>query len=138
MRALFAYVIVATVSVASLPGCGVVRYREITFTVRDEVTNAPLPQTQVSADMLGVMFKLNAGKVDSHQAGTTNEEGVWKVTLPTKRVGGLIVSHAGYEHKVISIQEDTLRDGSLEIKLKPLPKPTPDERQGPAAPDQRG
>lgn len=101
------------------PGCGVVHYRNTIVTVRDGQTNAPLPGARVCAQMLGEMGKWNCDKVPLIQSGSTDQDGVWNVTLPTKRSGSLIVERDGFERKHVDISEEALGRGELEVKLTP-------------------
>jgi hypothetical protein len=118
-------------------GCGVVRYREVSFTVRDEASNAPIPQARVSVQMMGVTGKLNAGRVPLIQSGATDQQGVWKATVPMDRCGSFIVDSDAYEQKLVDIQQGTLNDGKLDVKLKPAAKKPPSQKVpswAPAAP----
>ena len=120
-------------------GCGIVHYREVTFTVRDELNNSPIPQARVSLQMMGEMGKWNAGRVPLIQSGSTDQRGVWKATAPTDRFGCLIVESDAYEQKLVDIQRDTLNNGKLEVKLKPAAKkPSLDRRQDSAPVGQSG
>jgi hypothetical protein len=108
---------VAILTLAS--GCGVVQYRNTTVTVRDEQTNAPLSDVRLSAQMTGELGKWNCGRVPLIQSGSTDQDGVWNVTLPTRRPGCLIVDRDGFEQKHVEITEETLDHGEIEVKLTP-------------------
>ncbi len=122
------YLALPLVLLGTACGCGIVHYRETKFTVQDEVTNAPVPKAIVVADMMPVMGMWNCQKVPLHQYGSTDQQGVWKVTLPTKRAGFIIVESDGYERKVVNIEEHTLDGGQLEVKLAPAVKGTSEQQ----------
>jgi hypothetical protein len=136
-RAWVTRVVVALGLLCAPIGCGVVRYRQMTITVRNEVTNAPVSNVNVAAQMMGVMLQFNADKVPLRQDGTTDKNGVWKVTLPTKQAGWLVVDRIGYELKTVDIQEDTFDDGKVEVKLTPKKDTSHDGRsQGNVSPQE--
>jgi hypothetical protein len=112
--------VAATIATAS--GCGVVRYRETMVTVRDEVSNDPVPQARVGVQMMGAVGQWNADRVPLMQSGSTDDRGGWKVTVPMSRCGCFFAECDGYESKLVNIQEDTLRDGKLEVLLRRVDK----------------
>jgi hypothetical protein len=113
----FASFLVA-VLLATASGCGVVRYRETKFTVRDKVSNDPVRHARVCVQMMGVVGKWNAGKVPLFQSGSTDDQGDWKATVPMSQCGYFSVECDGYESELVNIEEDTLRNGKLDVALR--------------------
>jgi hypothetical protein len=110
-------------------GCSAVRYKTVTITVRDDVTNAPIPGVNVSITTFGVIGKWNQGKVPSTQDGITDKKGEWKVMVPIGLAGfchTFFSDSIGYQDKLVSFEEYTLDSGVLELMLKPI-----NGRQGP-------
>jgi hypothetical protein len=104
---------------ATVSGCGVARYQEATFTVRDEL-DEPISLARVSLQSFpnGAVGQLDSGRVPFIQSGTTDDRGNWKVTVQTDHTGVFVADCDGYERKAVRIEKDTLRDGGLVVKLK--------------------
>jgi hypothetical protein len=117
-KAIELFLVAALLATAS--GCGVARYRETMFTVRDEMSNDPVSHARVGVQMMGEVGQWNADRVPLMQSGSTDDQGGWKVTVPMSRCGCFFAECDGYESKLVNIQEDTLRDGKLDVTLRRL------------------
>lgn len=123
-RAELVRVVAVLLSLSVICGCGVIHYREMTITVRDESTNTPISGMRVRAQTFANVQnegKIGRRDIPSIQDGITGDDGTWKVTMPTNGDVVITASGDGYPAKSVQFQEGTYDDCRFEIKLSPNP-----------------